>query len=114
MSKYIGAIDQGTTSTRFIIFDRTGQILSCAQREHRQIYPRPGWVEHDPAEIWQRTLEVVDEAMRQSGLQAQDLAAVGISNQRETAMHVGPQHRRTSRECHCLAGHAGGNSSRQA
>jgi len=86
MSKYIGAIDQGTTSTRFIIFDRTGQILSCAQREHRQIYPRPGWVEHDPAEIWQRTLEVVDEAMRQSGLQAQDLAAVGISNQRETAV----------------------------
>src|SRR6476646_1709475 len=86
MSKYIGAIDQGTTSTRFIIFDRTGQILSCAQREHRQIYPRPGWVEHDPAEIWQRTLEVVDEAMQQSGLQAQDLAAVGISNQRETAI----------------------------
>ena len=86
MSKYIGAIDQGTTSTRFIIFDRTGQILSCAQREHRQIYPRPGWVEHDPAEIWQRTLEVVDEAMRQSGLQPQDLAAVGISNQRETAI----------------------------
>ena len=55
MPEYIGAIDQGTTSTRFIIFDRAGQIVSSAQREHRQIYPQPGWVEHDPTEIWQRT-----------------------------------------------------------
>ena len=86
MREYIGAIDQGTTSTRFIIFDRAGQIVSCAQREHRQIYPRPGWVEHDPIEIWQRTREVMDDAMRQSGLRAQDLAAVGISNQRETTV----------------------------
>lgn len=86
MSKYIGAIDQGTTSTRFIIFDRTGRIISSAQREHRQIYPQPGWVEHDPSEIWQRTREVMDEAMRQAGLHARDLAAIGISNQRETTV----------------------------
>ncbi len=86
MPEYIGAIDQGTTSTRFIIFDRAGRILSCAQREHRQIYQKPGWVEHDPSEIWQRTREVIDEGMRQSGLRGQDLAAVGISNQRETTV----------------------------
>jgi glycerol kinase len=86
MSRYIGALDQGTTSTRFIIFDRAGQIISSAQREHRQIYPQPGWVEHNPSEIWRRTGEVMDEAMRQSGLRAQDLAAVGISNQRETTV----------------------------
>ncbi len=86
MREYIGAIDQGTTSTRFIIFDRAGQIMASAQREHRQIYPQPGWVEHDPIEIWQRTREVMDDAMRQSGLCAQDLAAVGISNQRETTV----------------------------
>ncbi len=86
MREFIGAIDQGTTSTRFIIFDRAGQIMASAQREHRQIYPQPGWVEHDPAEIWQRTQEVIDDAMRQSGLRAQDLAAVGISNQRETTV----------------------------
>jgi glycerol kinase len=86
MREYIGAIDQGTTSTRFIIFDRAGQIMASAQREHRQIYPQPGWVEHDPAEIWQRTQEVIEDAMRHSGLRAQDLAAVGISNQRETTV----------------------------
>ena len=86
MPEYIGAIDQGTTSTRFIVFDRAGRILSCAQREHRQIYQKPGWVEHDPSEIWQRTREVIDEGMRQSGLRGQDLAAVGISNQRETTV----------------------------
>src|SRR5450432_74380 len=86
MSKYIGAIDQGTTSTRFIVFDRAGTIVSCAQREHRQIYPQPGWVEHDPAEIWQRTLEVIEDGMKQSGLRAPDLAAIGISNQRETTV----------------------------
>ena len=55
MREYIGALDQGTTSTRFIVFDRSGRILSAAQREHQQIYPRPGWVEHDPDEVWLRT-----------------------------------------------------------
>src|SRR5450432_4554359 len=86
MSKYIGAIDQGTTSTRFIVFDRAGTIVSCAQREHRQIYPQPGWVEHDPAEIWFRTEQVVGEAMEQASLAPADLAAIGITNQRETTV----------------------------
>ena len=86
MSDYIGAIDQGTTSTRFMIFDRAGAIVACAQKEHQQIYPRPGWVEHDPEEIWFRTRQVVDEAMRSSGLGAGDLAAIGITNQRETTV----------------------------
>jgi glycerol kinase len=84
--QYIGAIDQGTTSTRFIIFDRAGAVVACAQKEHRQIYPRPGWVEHDAEEIWQRTREVIAEAMRQAGLKAGGLAAIGITNQRETTV----------------------------
>ncbi len=86
MADYIGAIDQGTTSTRFIIFDRGGAIVACAQKEHQQIYPRPGWVEHDPEEIWFRTGQVVEEAMRQSGLGPGRLAAIGITNQRETTV----------------------------
>ncbi len=86
MHDYIGAIDQGTTSTRFIVFDRTGRIVSVAQHEHEQIYPQPGWVEHDPAEIWRRTEEVIAEAMELRGLRPQDLAAIGITNQRETAV----------------------------
>jgi len=83
---YIGAIDQGTTSTRFIVFDRSGRIVSVAQHEHEQIYPQPGWVEHDPAEIWRRTEEVIAEAMQLRGLRPQDLAAIGITNQRETSV----------------------------
>ena len=83
---YIGALDQGTTSTRFMIFDRAGKIIAAAQREHRQIFPRAGWVEHDPDEIWNRTQEVIAEAMRQRGLQPRDLAAIGITNQRETTV----------------------------
>jgi glycerol kinase len=86
MPDYIGAIDQGTTSTRFIVFDRAGRIVASAQKEHEQIYPRPGWVEHDPNEIWRRTQEVIAEAMAQRGLRPQDLAAVGITNQRETTV----------------------------
>jgi glycerol kinase len=86
MTAYVGAIDQGTTSTRFIVFDRAGRIVSCAQREHRQIYPQPGWVEHDPEEIWRCTQMVIAEAMRASDLRAGDLAAIGISNQRETTI----------------------------
>ncbi len=85
-AKYIGAIDQGTTSTRFMVFDRAGRIVASAQKEHAQIYPKPGWVEHDPEEIWQRTQQVIDEAMAQGGLQVTDLAAIGITNQRETAV----------------------------
>src|SRR5580658_11228961 len=86
MSRYIGAIDQGTTSTRFIVFDRSGRIVSTAQQEHEQIYPHPGWVEHDPEEIWRRTLAVIAQALAQRGLTASDLAAIGITNQRETTI----------------------------
>ena len=85
MSQYIGAIDQGTTSTRFIVFDRAGKTMASAQKEHRQIYPQPGWVEHDAEEIWQRTQEVIATAMG-DGLKAADLAAIGITNQRETTV----------------------------
>ena len=86
MTAYLGAIDQGTTSTRFIVFDRSGRIVSAAQKEHKQIFPRPGWVEHDPDEIWRRTQEVIVEAMQAKGLRPKDLAAIGITNQRETAI----------------------------
>ena len=86
MATYIGAIDQGTTSSRFIVFDRTGRIVSVAQKEHEQIYPKPGWVEHDPAEIWRRLEEVITEAMAAKGLRPSDLAAIGITNQRETTV----------------------------
>jgi glycerol kinase len=83
---YIGAIDQGTTSTRFIVFDAHGRIVSVAQKEHEQIYPQPGWVEHDPEEIWRRTQEVISAAMQERGLRPQDIAAIGITNQRETTI----------------------------
>jgi len=86
VANYIGAIDQGTTSTRFIVFDRSGHLVSTAQKEHQQIYPHPGWVEHNPEEIWHNTREVIAEAMSKANLQPQDLAAVGITNQRETTI----------------------------
>jgi len=86
MPTYIAAIDQGTTSTRFIVFDAAGRTVTCAQKEHRQIYPQPGWVGHDAEEIWRRTEEVIAEAMGQAGLKSADLAAVGITNQRETTL----------------------------
>jgi glycerol kinase len=86
MPDYIGAIDQGTTSTRFIVFDRAGRIVATAQKEHEQIYPQPGWVEHDPNEIWRRTADVIAEAMANRGLRSSDLAAIGITNQRETTV----------------------------
>jgi glycerol kinase len=86
MTRYIGAIDQGTTSTRFIVFDRLGATIAAAQMEHGQIYPRPGWVEHDPKEIWRNTQSVIAEALRSADLTYRDLAAVGITNQRETTL----------------------------
>jgi glycerol kinase len=86
MTKYLGAVDQGTTSTRFIVFDRGGRIVASAQKEHAQHYPRPGWVEHDAAEIRLRTQEVIAAAMRRGGLRPSDLAAIGLTNQRETAI----------------------------
>ena len=86
MTRYVGAIDQGTTSTRFIVFDRSGETITAAQMEHRQIYPQPGWVEHDPLEIWRNTQSVMAEALRRADLTYRDLAAVGITNQRETTL----------------------------
>jgi glycerol kinase len=86
MADYIGAIDQGTTSTRFIVFDRDGRIVAADQREHEQIHPQAGWVEHDAKEIWRRTREVIGGALADSDLEAGDLAAVGITNQRETTV----------------------------
>jgi glycerol kinase len=86
VSRYVGAIDQGTTSSRFIVFDKAGTIVSVAQKEHRQIYPQPGWVEHDATEIWRNTQEVIGGALAREGLRAADLAAVGITNQRETTV----------------------------
>jgi glycerol kinase len=86
MESYIGAIDQGTTSTRFMIFDKAARIVAVAQEEHKQIYPRPGWVEHDPLEILHRTEEVITDALAQRGLRASHLAAIGITNQRETTV----------------------------
>jgi glycerol kinase len=86
LASYIGAIDQGTTSTRFIIFDRSGRTISSAQKDHQQIYPKPGWVEHNAEEIWLRTQEVIAEAMQNKSLKPDDLAAIGITNQRETTV----------------------------
>ncbi|MBK8900515.1 MAG: glycerol kinase GlpK [Anaerolineaceae bacterium] len=86
MSKYVAAIDQGTTSTRCMIFNHSGESVASHQMEHEQIYPKPGWVEHDPMEIWARTQDVVKGAMERAGITARDLAAVGITNQRETTV----------------------------
>jgi len=86
MAKYSAAIDQGTTSTRFMVFDHSGVIVSVEQKEHEQIYPKPGWVEHDPMEIWARTLDVIDGGLKKSSIDPKDIAAVGITNQRETTV----------------------------
>jgi glycerol kinase len=120
MSDTIAAIDQGTTSTRCVLFDYQGNIVSLAQKEHRQIYPKPGWVEHDPLEIWQRTQEVIQEAIRKNphGTGSR-IAAVGITNQRETTIlwdkHTGRplvnalvwQDTRTKEICDALAQEGG-------
>jgi len=86
MSRYVGAIDQGTTSTRFMIFDHAGSVIAAYQMEHEQIYPRPGWVEHDASEIWARAQEVMQGALAKAGLTPADLAAIGVTNQRETTV----------------------------
>lgn len=86
MNKFVGAIDQGTTSTRFIVFDHQGNIVAVDQKEHKQYYPAPGLVEHDAIEIWNNTREVILNAMRISGLNSEDIAALGITNQRETTV----------------------------
>ncbi len=86
MADYVAAIDQGTTSTRCMLFNHSGQSVAAHQLEHEQIYPQPGWVEHDPREIWERTQEVVKGAMEKAAVTAKDIAAVGVTNQRETAV----------------------------
>ncbi len=84
--KYIGAVDQGTTSTRFMIFDHSGKVIGVDQKEHEQIFPKPGWVEHDPIEIWERTQTVIKGALKKSGINVGEIAAVGVTNQRETTV----------------------------
>jgi glycerol kinase len=86
MARFVAAIDQGTTSTRLILFNTDGQIAAVDQREHEQIHPRAGWVEHDPVEIWRRTREVIGGALASSGAEAGEVAAIGITNQRETTV----------------------------
>lgn len=86
MTKYIAAIDQGTTSTRCILFDHQGNVRANAQLEHSQIYPQPGWVEHDPIEIWQKTQVVIQQVLAGSGIDPASIAAVGVTNQRETSI----------------------------
>jgi glycerol kinase len=121
MPKYTAAIDQGTTSTRFMVFDAHGNVVAVDQREHRQIFPRPGWVEHDPLEIWQRTNEVIQGALQKFRIDPTDIAALGITNQRETALvwnrHTGQpygnaivwQDTRTDQICSELARDGGQN-----
>jgi glycerol kinase len=86
MTRYVAALDQGTTSSRAILFDRGARVVSASGKEHAQIYPRPGWVEHDPREIWTRCQEVMEEALQGVGASAADIAALGVTNQRETAV----------------------------
>ncbi|MGZ4221953.1 MAG: glycerol kinase GlpK [Solirubrobacteraceae bacterium] len=117
--RYVAAIDQGTASSRCLVFDRRARIVSVAQKEHRHYFPRPGWVEHDPEEIWRNVLEVVDEALAKAELSPADLSALGIANQRETTVlwdrRTGmPVHNainwedtRTDQLCRELAGDAG-------
>ena len=119
MTKYVGALDQGTTSTRFMIFDHAGAVVAVDQKEHEQIFPKPGWVEHNPEEIWTRSVEVIRGALAKAGITAADLAAVGITNQRETAVvwdrHTGKpvynaivwQDTRTADICAALAADGG-------
>jgi glycerol kinase len=86
MTTCIASIDQGTTSTRCMFFNRLGGVIAVAQKEHKQIFPQPGWVEHDPLEIWERTQEVIQSTLKQGAVTAEEIAAVGITNQRETTL----------------------------
>lgn len=83
MMQYIGALDQGTTSTRFIIFNDKGEIVNSHQLEHNQIYPKPGWVEHDPWEIWDNSCKCIIQTLKKSTLEGADISCIGITNQRE-------------------------------
>ena len=123
--RYVAAIDQGTASSRCMVFDRRARIVSVAQKEHRHYFPRPGWVEHDPEEIWRNVLEVVDEALAKAELSPADLSALGIANQRETTVlwdrrtgmpvhsAINWEDTRTDQLCRELAGDAGQNRFRE-
>jgi len=84
MAKYAAAVDQGTTSTRFMVFDHSGKVVAVEQKEHEQIYPKPGWVEHNAMEVWQRTQDVIKGVLKK--VNVKDIAAVGVTNQRETTV----------------------------
>jgi glycerol kinase len=126
VAAYLAALDQGTTSTRLIVFDAAGEVLAIAQREHEQIHRHAGWVEHDPLEIWERTREVIDAALAQAHVAAKDVAALGIANQRETTvlwdrasgqpLHnaIVWQDTRTDELVHALAGDQGVDRLREA
>ncbi len=86
MPKYVGSIDLGTTSIRFILFDKKGNIFSSAQKEHQQIFPKPGWVEHDPIEIWKNTCSVIEEVMKKTAISVESIDSIGITDQRETSV----------------------------
>ncbi|MEW5940653.1 MAG: FGGY family carbohydrate kinase, partial [Chloroflexota bacterium] len=86
MSSYVAAIDQGTTSARCILFDHGGNVVVVAQKEHQQIYPKPGWVEHDAAQIWERVQEVIADALAKGRVLPDQIAAIGVTNQRETTV----------------------------
>lgn len=86
MSEFVGAIDQGTTGTRFALFDHSGNLVASAYEEHTQIFPKPGWVEHNPIEIWQKTKKVVKDVFEKTRIDARDVAAIGVTNQRETTI----------------------------
>jgi len=105
MAKYIGALDLGTTSNRFIVFDHQGRIIGFDQMEHEQILPRPGWVEHDPMEIWRNSQAVIKGALGKTGISGGDLAAIGITNQRETCRAVGTKIPAAPLQCDRLAVH---------
>jgi glycerol kinase len=90
-ARYVGALDQGTTGTRFIIFDHAGGVVASAYLEHRQLTPHPGWLEHDPSELWRNTTRVIAAAIASARLHAGDLAAIGVTNQRETTIVWDPQ-----------------------
>ncbi len=125
MPSFIGAIDSGTTSTRFMLFDQQGTVVAYDQREHTQIFPQSGWVEHDPREIWERTRAVIGATLAKAEITAASIAAIGITNQRETTLiwnrHTGEpvynaivwQDTRTDRICKQLqeSGHADANLS---
>ena len=106
MSKYVGALDQGTTSTRFMIFDHAGGVVGIHQKEHEQIFPKPGWVEHDPAEIWARSQEVIKGALDKVGITAADLAAVGHHQPARDRGGLGQEDRQGRLQRDRLAGHA--------